>query len=115
MRSDLMNKTYFFLMIVGIIGFVSVSLFGIRGMYSLNLGFLAPFIFKHKADEREKQLINKNYSQVLMFVFVIIINLYIVSNFVEFSEFLQKNWLGIFVSSVFIFLGLNGLRLLKTE
>jgi hypothetical protein len=110
-----MNKTYLFLIIVGLVGLICVSLFGIKGMYSLNLGFLTPFIFQHKADEREKQLINKNYSQVLMFTFVIFINLYIISNFVEFSQFLMKNWLGIFVSSTFIFLGLNGLRLLKTE
>ena len=110
-----MNRIYWFLTIVGLIGLVCVSLFGIKGMYSLNLGFITPFIFKHKADEREKQLINKNYSQVLMFIFIIFINLYIISNFVEIGEFLMRNWLGIFVSSLFILLGLNGLRLLKNE
>lgn len=102
-------------MIVGVIGLICVSIFGIKGMYSLNLGFLTPFIFKHQADEREKLLITKNYSQVFMFVFVVFINLYIVSNFVEFSAFLLRNWLGFFVSSLFILLGLNGLRLLRNE
>ncbi|MDO9578822.1 MAG: hypothetical protein Q7J16_13145 [Candidatus Cloacimonadales bacterium] len=110
-----MNKTYSFLTIVGVIGLICVSIFGIKGMYSLNLGFLTPFIFKHQADEREKLLINKNYSQVFMFIFVIFINLYIISNFVEFGAFLLRNWLGFFVSSLFILLGLNGLRLLKNE
>ncbi|MFC1898312.1 hypothetical protein ACFLYJ_01945 [Candidatus Cloacimonadota bacterium] len=110
-----MNKIYLFLLIVGCIGLIFVLVFGIKGMYSLNLGFLTPFIFQHKADEREKQLINKNYSQVLMFIFVVFINLYILSNFVEFSAFLMRNWLGIFVSSLFILLGMNGLRLLKNE
>jgi hypothetical protein len=110
-----MNKTYGFLAIVGIVGLIFVSLFGIKGMYSLNLGFLTSFIFKHKADEREKQLMTKNYSQVFIFTFVIFINLYIVSNFVQFSDFLMKNWLGFLVSFLFICLGLNGIRLLKTE
>ena len=110
-----MNRTYVFLTIVGVIGLICVGIFGINGMYSLNLGFLTPFIFKHKADEREKLLLTKNYSQVFMLLFIVFINLYIVSNFVEFGTFLQRNWLGFLVSILFICLGLNGLRLLKNE
>ena len=110
-----MNRTYAFLAIVGLIGLICVSLFGIYGMYSLNLGFLTPVIFKHKADEREKLLLAKNYSQTFGLVFVIFINLYILSNFVKFGAFLLHNWLGYLVSSLFLLLGLNGLRLLKNE
>lgn len=110
-----MNKSYLFLFIVGCIGLVCVSLFGIQGMYSLNLGFLAPLIFKHTADEREKQLSYKNYSQVLLLLLIIFVNMYILNSFVELGSFFSKNWLGLLVSMLFIFLGLNGLRLLKNE
>ena len=82
-------------------------------MYSLNLGFLTPFIFKQQDDEREKQLLIKNYSQVFLLVLVIFINLYILSNFVEFGSYIMHNWLGFLISILFILLGLNGIRLLK--
>lgn len=110
-----MNKIYLFLFIVGCIGLVFVILFGIKGMYSLNLGFLASIIFKHKADEREKQLSYKNYSQVLMLLFIISVNVYILNSFVELGKFFNQNWLGLLVSMLFIILGLNGLRLLRNE
>jgi hypothetical protein len=110
-----MNKKYFYLVIVGIIGMIFVSLFGIKGMYSLNLVFLTPFIFNNKTDEREKIIINKNYSQVFGLMFLILINGYIISNFVEFGTFLLRNWVGLVVSLLFVLLGINGLRLLKKE
>ncbi|MCF7814754.1 MAG: hypothetical protein K9N09_10875 [Candidatus Cloacimonetes bacterium] len=110
-----MNKTYTFLSIVGLIGLIFVVLFGIKGMYSLNLGFLTPLFFKHKADEREKQLSYKNYSQVLLLLLIIFVNVYILNSFVELGHFFEKNWLGLLVSMLFILLGLNGLRLLKNE
>ena len=110
-----MSKKYRYFIFVGIIGLIFVMFFGIKGMYSLNLGFLAQFIFKHKADEREKIIISKNYSQVFGFLFIILINGYILNNFVELGEFLIRNWIGIIVSLLFVLLGANGLRLLNKE
>lgn len=110
-----MSKSYLYFLVVGVIGMIFVLLFGIKGMYSLNLIFLTPIIFSKKADEREKIIINKNYSEVFGFLFLVLINGYIVSNFVEFGTFLVRNWVGIIVSSMFILLGLNGLRLLNKE
>ena len=102
-------------MAIGFIGMIFVFLFGIKGMYSLNLVFLTPFIFNHKTDEREKIIINKNYSQVFGLIFLILINGYIISNFVELGTFLDRNWIGVIVSLLFILLGINGLRILSKE
>ena len=110
-----MNKKFIYLIFVGFIGMIFVILFGIKGMYSLNLGFLTPFIFHHRADEREKIIINKNYSQIFGLLFLVLINGYIISNFVEFGTFLLRNWIGLVVSLLFILLGINGLRLLRKE
>ena len=110
-----MNKKYLYLMITGFIGMIFVFLFGIKGMYSLNLVFLTPFIFSNKIDEREKIIITKNYSQVFGLIFLILINGYIISNFVELGNILVRNWVGIIVSLLFILLGINGLRLLSKE
>jgi len=110
-----MNKIYLFMFIVGCLGLIFVLLFGIKGMYSLNLGFLTPLIFRHKADEREKQLSYKNYSQVFMLLLIIFVNVYILNSFVELGSFFSRNWLGLLISMLFILLGLNGLRLLKNE
>ena len=100
----IMTKRFMYLIFVGFIGLIFVLLFGIKGMYSLNLGFLTQFIFKHKADEREKIIISKNYSQVFGFLFIIFINGYILANFVELGEFLTRNWIGIIVLFVFLLL-----------
>jgi predicted membrane protein len=110
-----MNKIYLFFFIVGCVGLVFVLLFGITGMYSLNLGFLAPLLFKHQADEREIQLSYKNYSQVFMLLLIIFVNVYILNSFVDLGNFFAANWLGLLISTLFILLGLNGLRLLKNE
>jgi len=111
----IMFKKYIYLIIVGVVGMAFVFFFGIKGMYSLNLIFLTPFIFSSKTDEREKIIINKNYGQVFGLIFLILINGYIISNFVELGIFLARNWVGIIVSLLFILLGINGLRLLSKE
>ena len=110
-----MNRTYLFFFLVGLLGLIFVLIFGIRGMYVLNLGFLSTFIFKHKADEREKIIISRNYSQVFALLFIILINGYILSNFIDIGSFIRSNWVGIIVSLLFVLLGLNGLRLLKID
>jgi len=110
-----MNKIYLFLFIAGCISLILVLMFGRIGMYSLNLGFLVPIIFKHKADERERQLSYKNYSQVLMLLLIIFVNYYVLNSFIEFGLSFDRYLIGILISLLFIFLGLNGLRLLKNE
>ena len=103
-----MKKLYLFFLAVGILGIVFVVLFGMKGAYILNLGFLGYF-FRKKPDERERSLMTKVFNISLGLAMVILVNIYVASNFITFSDFLKTNWVGLFISSLFIILGIAGL------
>ena len=110
-----MLKVYILLIIIGFIGIACVSMFGIAGAYSLNLGFFLYFVSKGKPDEREQQLIRKVWNTTFGLIMVILINIYVLSHHIEFGSFLTKNWIGLLVSSFFIILGISGIIILKKD
>jgi len=104
-----MIKTYFFFMIIGLIGAICVSFMGITGAYSLNLGFLGYLIKRNKPDEREQQLVRKVWNTTFGIMMVILINIYVLSHHIDFGAFLTKNWIGYLISGFFIILGISGI------
>ncbi len=109
-----MKKLYLFFLLVGLIGIVFVYLFGMKGAYILNLGFLG-YIFRRKPDEREIQLMRRVFVSSFGLGMVILINIYILSSFVQFSDFLKANWVGFFISLFFMILGITGIVIFSKE
>jgi len=104
-----MNRIYQFFILLGIIGICFVILFGIAGVYVLNLGFLLFLFRKREYDEREKQLSRTAFSNALGIVMIILVNIYVLSRFIDFGRFLEQNWVGLLISFAFIILGVSGL------
>ncbi|MBN1327515.1 MAG: hypothetical protein JW996_06165 [Candidatus Cloacimonetes bacterium] len=110
-----MIRLYIAYLIVGVVGLLSVILWGIPGMYSLNSGFLI-FLFKgHRYDEREIQLRRRALNLSLGTAMILLINIYVLSRVIDFGPFLRHNWVGIMISGGFILHGLNGLIIFRNN
>lgn len=110
-----MQKRYSAFILAGIIGLICIFLLGVRGMYSLNLAFLIFLLPVRKQDEREIQLSRRTFNFSLGIIMIILINIYVISNFTNFGIFLKENWVGLLISGFFIILGSTGLILLNRE
>lgn len=110
-----MIRNYVFFIFNGIIGIVCVSLFGIVGAYSLNLGFLIYLTKKIIMDEREQQLARKVWNTTFGAMMIILINIYVLSQHINFGSFLSNNWVGLLVSGFFIILGVSGIIIFKKD
>jgi len=108
-----MNKRFAAFILAGIIGLASIFLFGLKGMYSLNLAFLIFFLPVRKQDERELQLSRRAFNFALGIMMILLINIYVISSFTNFGIFLKENWVGLLISGFFIVLGSSGLILHK--
>ena len=110
-----MITRYWGLILVGLLGVILVSIFGLLGMYGLNLAIIFHFWPKLKPDEREQQLIRKAFSYSLSIILIILVNIYVLSHFADFGSYLTKNWIGLIVSGYFLILGISGLVVFKSE
>ena len=110
-----MNKRYAAFILAGIIGLVFILIFGVKGMYSLNLAFLIFLLPVRKQDEREIQLSRRTFNLSLGIMMILLINIYVISSFTNFGIFLKENWVGLLISSFFIILGSTGLILLNRD
>lgn len=110
-----MITRYWGLILVGILGVILVTMFGVLGMYGLNLGIIFHFWPKMKPDEREQQLIVKAFSYSLSIILIILVNIYVLSRFADFGSYFSKNWVGLVGSGYFLILGITGLVVFKSE
>ncbi len=110
-----MKVRYWGLIFVGLLGLILVSIFGILGMYGLNLAIILYFWPKLKPDEREQQLMRKSFSISLSIILIILVNIYVLSHFIAFDNFLVNNWVGMVGSGIFLILGITGLILFFRE
>ncbi|MBN2460399.1 MAG: hypothetical protein JXB60_02235 [Candidatus Cloacimonetes bacterium] len=108
-----MIRVYLAFIMVGLLGIIFVLVFGIVGMYVLNLGFLVYLIRRHHYDEREIQLTRRAFNYTLGIVMMILVNIYVISHFVDFGNFLRLNWVGLVVSAAFIIHGVSGLIIFR--
>ena len=108
-----MKKRFAYELIVGIIFFVAVLLFGSVGMVAMVLLTAQPFIGKKKADERESQLFNKvgNFTAGLTIVLCVIV--YECSGLVVNGHLIGSNWLFYVCSAFLIAHGASGLIIFK--
>ena len=109
-----MKKLYFFFLVVGLVGIVFVYLFGIKGAYILNLGFLA-YLLRKKPDKREKQLMQKSFNISFGLGMIILVNVYILSSIIRVSDFIKTNWVGFFIGLFFMIFGTVGLIIFGRE
>jgi MFS family permease len=106
---------YIGLIVAGLISMVLVWFFGIAGMYSLNLAILLHFLPKRDPDEREKQLIARVFNITFVIAGILLINIYILSQFVTVGAHLGQIWVGLLISGFFILLGAVGLIVFHNE
>ncbi len=107
-----MKRRFIYTLIIGIITWVGVLLFGPVGMVSMALLAVLAF-FKKKFDEREYQLLYKtnNYAFSLMVIVMVIIHqLGFHGNVI-----MQENWLILSLSGFYIGQGLFGLIIFNRE
>lgn len=102
-----MNKIFSGFIIVGIIGVICVSLWGIIGAYSYNMIFLA-YLLRPNFDEREKQLSQRTFAITMGIAMVVLINGYILSHFIDFGSYFIRNWVGYIIGFIFIVEGITG-------
>ena len=108
-----MLRFYILFIIIGFIGSICISFFGVQGMYSLNLAFLLFFMKRHKYDERESALSQRALYMTLGIIMIILINIYVLTQFTVFSVYLKTNWVGLLISFGFIIHGFIGLILFR--
>ena len=110
-----MKKRFAFELVVGIICLIAIFLFGTKGIVSLALLALEPYIGKKKMDEREYQLFYKvgNYTAGASLLACVII--YECSDLVVNGQLIAKNWLGLVVSTFIIAHGASGLLIIKNN
>jgi len=108
-----MEKFYLLFIIIGIIGLICVFSFGVKGMYSLNLAFLLFFLKRRQYDERETALSQRALYMTMGMIMIILINIYILAQFLIFSESLKTLWVGLLISLGFIIHGSIGLILFR--
>lgn len=102
-----MKRRFIYTLIIGVIVWACILLFGKIGSASLALLALLVFIKKKKYDEREYQLFYKtnNFAfAIMILIMVVIAQLQNVGNML-----MQENWLILSVSGFFIAQGLVGL------
>ncbi|MCD6181075.1 MAG: hypothetical protein J7K89_01685 [Candidatus Cloacimonetes bacterium] len=110
-----MTFRYLGMIITGVISLLCVYFFGIGGMYSLNLAILLYFVPWREPDEREKQLNAKVYNITFGLLMILLINIYVLSQFVVVSDHLKSIWVGLVASGMFIILGTVGLVVFHKE
>ena len=107
-----MKGRFIYTLIMGIIGWICILLFGKVGGVSLVL-LVGITFFRKKPDEREYQLFYKTNSlafALMVIVMVIIHQLQIAGNIL-----MQENWLFLSLSAFFIAQGLFGLIIFNRE
>jgi len=110
-----MKRIYLFFIAIGILGVIFVISFGLKGAYILNLAFLSYFLKNKKPDERERQLMRKVFNISFGLGMVGLVNIYILGLFINFGKFLIENWVGLFISILFILLGTIGIIVFNRE
>ena len=108
-----MKRRFIYTLIIGIIVWICIMLFGQAGGASLALMAILAFIKKKKYDEREYQLFYKTNS----FAFAIMIIIMVIINQLQNTGniMMQENWLILSVAGFFIGQGLIGLLVFNRE
>ena len=110
-----MEKFYLLFIVIGLIGLICVLVFGVKGMYSLNLAFLLFFLKRRNYDERETALAQRALYMTMGIVIIILINIYVLNQFIAFSEHLRIIWVGLLISLAFIIHGIFGIVIFKNN
>ena len=108
-----MKRRFIYTLVIGIIVWICILLFGQAGSASLALMAILAFSKKKKYDEREYQLYYKtnNFAFALMIIIMVIIHqLGIHGNLI-----MQENWLILSIAGFFIGQGLFGLIIFNRE
>ncbi len=108
-----MKKRFVYELIIGIIGLITVLLFGNAGMAVSALLTVHPFIGKKKADERESQLFNKVGNVTAGATLLACIGIYFASEISINGNQIGDLWLVLAVMSFLIVHGGAGLIILK--
>ena len=108
-----MKRRFIYTLIIGIIIWICILLFGQVGSASLALMAILAFIKKKKYDEREYQLFYKTNS----FAFAIMIIIMVIINQLQNTGniMMQENWLILSIAGFFIGQGLIGLLVFNRE
>jgi len=108
-----MIKRFSFELITGIIGIISILIFGKLGMIALILLSVLPFFSKKKNDERENQLFNKvgNYTAAL--TLVACVGLFMTTDFIINGYKIGDLWLFFVIFSFLVAHGITGLIVFK--
>lgn len=102
-----MKRRFIYTLIIGVIVWVSILIFGKVGSSSLALMAILPFIKKKQYDERDFQLFYKTNSlsfAIMILIMVIINQLQIAGN-----TLMQENWLILSIAGFFVAQGFVGL------
>ena len=102
-----MKRRFIYTLVIGIIVWICILLFGQVGGASLALMAVLAFIKKKKYDEREYQLYYKTNSFAFAFMIIIMVIINQLQN--AGNIIMQENWLILSIAGFFIGQGLIGL------
>jgi hypothetical protein len=110
-----MKNRFYFELILGLIGFIAVLIFGMPGFAVFALFAIYPLITKKKADEREYQLFYKTGNMTAIITFLVCIGIYLASDITVNGNKIGDNWLFFVCFSFLIVHGISGIVVFKNQ